>query len=149
MAQPMNDAVVPRLPVHGRRRLFKPAAATLLDSEALGLRRGAVEAALAGDMLAIKLCLEPELPRCHERPLTLSLLPLAAIDNGEIDKRTPQEVSLCSGRTKAGRLSHPIRRQFIFHLVDTERRSTNDKDRGSPVTGAPSPSSPPSPNLPA
>jgi hypothetical protein len=32
--------------------------ATLLDGEALGLTRTAVEAALAGDMLAIELCLE-------------------------------------------------------------------------------------------
>jgi hypothetical protein len=75
----MNDEIVPRLPVPGRTRLFQPATATLLDGEALGLRRGAVEAALAGDMLA-KLCLEPVLPRCHERPVTFSLSPLAAIE---------------------------------------------------------------------
>ena len=38
------------------------AAATLLDGEALGLTRRAIEAALAGDMLAMKLCLERVLP---------------------------------------------------------------------------------------
>jgi hypothetical protein len=37
----------------------------LLDGEALGLTRRAVEAALAGDMLAMKLCLERLLPRCQ------------------------------------------------------------------------------------
>jgi hypothetical protein len=62
---------VPPPPARGRRRLFQPrqsgnpagrrrgsrnkatlAAAALLDGEALGLTRRAVEAALAGDMLA-------------------------------------------------------------------------------------------------
>jgi hypothetical protein len=38
----------------GSRNKGKLAAATLLDGEALGLTRRAVEAALAGDMLAMK-----------------------------------------------------------------------------------------------
>jgi hypothetical protein len=57
------------------------AAATLLDGEALGLTRKAIGAALAGDMLAMKLWLERLLLRCHERP------------NGEIDEPSPQNVS--------------------------------------------------------
>src|SRR6516164_10690996 len=68
-------------------------AATLLDGEALGLTRRAVEAALAGDMLAMKLCFERVLPRCHDRPVTFSLPSLAAIGNGEIDEPSPQNVS--------------------------------------------------------
>jgi hypothetical protein len=56
--------------------------------------------------------------------------------------------SAAEGRN-AGRLSHPIRRQFIVHRVDTERRPTNNINRGSRATGVPSPCSPPSPNLPA
>ena len=107
----MSDEIVPP-PARGRRRLFQPgqsgnragrqrgsrnkgtlAAATLLDGEALRLTRRAVEAALAGDMLAMKLCLERVLPRCHERPVTFSLPSLAAIGNGEIDELSPQNVS--------------------------------------------------------
>jgi hypothetical protein len=65
----------------------------LLDGEALGLTRRAVEAALAGDMLAMKLCLERVLPRCHERPVIFSLPSLAAIGNGEIDEPSLQNVS--------------------------------------------------------
>jgi hypothetical protein len=65
----------------------------LLDGEALGLTRRAVEAALAGDMLAMKLCLERVLPRCQERPVTFSLPSLAAVGNGEIDEPSPQNVS--------------------------------------------------------
>ena len=104
--------MVPRPPARGRRRLFQPgqsgdpagrrrgarnkatlAAAVLLDGEALGLTRRAVEAALAGDMLAMKLCLERALPRCHERPVTFSLPLLAAVGNGEVDEPSPQDVS--------------------------------------------------------
>jgi hypothetical protein len=57
------------------------------------LTRRAVEAALAGDMLAMKLCLERVLPPCHERPVSFSLPSLAAIGNGEIDEPSPQNVS--------------------------------------------------------
>ena len=97
----MSDEIVPP-PARGRRRLFQPeqsgnaagrrqrsrnqatlAAAALLDGEALGLTHRAVEAALAGDMLAMKLRLERVLPRCHERPVTFSLPSLAAVGNGE------------------------------------------------------------------
>jgi hypothetical protein len=86
----MSDDIVPP-PARRRRPLFQPgqsgnpagrqrgsgnkatlAAAALPDGEALGLTRRAVEAALAGDMLAMKLCLEPVLPRCHERPVRFS-----------------------------------------------------------------------------
>src|SRR6516165_7866936 len=108
----MSDEIVPRPPARGRRRLFQPgqsgdpagrprgsrnratlAAKTLLDSEALGLTRRAVEAALAGDMVAMKLCLERVLPRCHERPVNFSLPSLAAIGDGDIDEPSPQNVS--------------------------------------------------------
>ena len=108
----MSDEIVPRPPAHGRRRLFQLgqsdnpggwrrgsrnkatlAAATLLDGEALGLTRKAVEAALAGDMLAMTLCLERVLPRCRERPVTFSLPSLAGGGNGEIDEPSPQHVS--------------------------------------------------------
>jgi hypothetical protein len=108
----MSNEVVPRPPARGRRPLFQPgqsgnpagrrrgsrnkatlAAATLLDGEALGLTCRAVEAALAGDMLAMKLCLERVLPPCQERPVTFSLPSLAAVGNGKIDEPSPQNVS--------------------------------------------------------
>jgi hypothetical protein len=41
----------------------------------------------------MKLCLERVLPRCHERPVTLSLPSLAAVGSGEIDEPSPQNVS--------------------------------------------------------
>ena len=88
-----------------RRRLFQPGQSgdpagrrrgsqgDARRGEAPGLTRRAIEAALAGDMLAMKLCLERVLPRCHERPVTFSLPSLAAIGSGEIDEPSPQNVS--------------------------------------------------------
>jgi hypothetical protein len=108
----MSDEIVPRPPARWRGRRFQPgqsgnpagrrrasrnkatlAAAALLDGEALGLTRRAVEAALAGDMLAMKLCLERVLPRCQERPVAFSLPSLAAVGNGDIDEPSPQNVA--------------------------------------------------------
>ncbi len=44
-------------------------------------------------MLAMKLCLERVLPRCHERPVRFSLPSLAAVGNGKIDEPSLQNVS--------------------------------------------------------
>jgi Family of unknown function (DUF5681) len=57
----------------GSRNKATLAAAALLDDEAEGLTRKAVAAALGGDMLAMKLCLERLLPRCRERPVRFRL----------------------------------------------------------------------------
>jgi hypothetical protein len=105
----MSDEIAPRPPARGRRRLFHPGqsgnpAGWRRGSKQSDARRGdfarwrkltrlAVEAAFAGDMLAMKLCLERVLPRCHERPVTFSLPSLAAVGNGEIDEPSPQNVS--------------------------------------------------------
>jgi hypothetical protein len=99
----VGDESVSRSPARGRRRLFEPrqsanpagrrpglrnkatlAAAALLDGEALGLTRTAVEAALAGDMLAIELCLERVLPPCHERPATMRRRPARQFVQGSV-----------------------------------------------------------------
>jgi hypothetical protein len=94
----------------GSRNKATLAAATLLDGEALGLTRRAVEAALAGDMLAMKLCLERVLPRCQERPVTFSLPSLAAIGNGEIDEPSPQNVSRAMNAVTTGWRAGRLRR---------------------------------------
>jgi hypothetical protein len=49
------------------------AAEALLDGEAEGLTRKAVEMALAGDTVALRLCLERILPPRRERPVRFSL----------------------------------------------------------------------------
>jgi hypothetical protein len=52
------------------------AAALLLAGEAEALTRKAIELALAGDPLALRLCLERLLPPCRERTVRFALPPL-------------------------------------------------------------------------
>ena len=85
----MSDEIVPAPPARRRRQLFQPGQ----SGNPAGRRRGSRnKAALAGDMLAMKLCLERVLPRCRERPVTFSLPSLAAVGNGETDEPSPQDV---------------------------------------------------------
>jgi hypothetical protein len=57
----------------GARHKASIAAEALLDGEAEGLTRKAVEMALAGDTVALRLCLERILPPRRERPVRFSL----------------------------------------------------------------------------
>ena len=57
----------------GSRNRATLAAAVLLDGEAEALTRKAVELALAGDPVALRLCIERILPPCRERPVRLPL----------------------------------------------------------------------------
>ena len=57
----------------GTRHKATQAALALLNGEAEGLTRKAVELALAGDVTALRLCLERLVPPCREAPVTLDL----------------------------------------------------------------------------
>ena len=59
----------------GARNKATLAAAKLLAGEAEGLTRRAVEAAYAGDPMALRLCVERLLPVCRERAVKFKLLP--------------------------------------------------------------------------
>jgi len=62
----------------------------LLAGEAKGLTRKAVEAALAGDPMALRLCIERILPRCRERSVKFALPPIeSAGDVGRENGRQP------------------------------------------------------------
>lgn len=83
----------------GARHKYTMAAMALLDGESEALTRTAINKALAGDMVALRLCLERIVSPVKERPITLALpkvkeaadLPkftaalLAAVGGGEID----------------------------------------------------------------
>jgi len=60
----------------GARHKITRAAEALLDGEAETLTRKAVELALAGDTMALRLCLERILPPRKERPVSIELPPL-------------------------------------------------------------------------
>jgi hypothetical protein len=57
----------------GARHRATVAAEALLDGEAEALTRKAIELALAGDVIALRLCLERILPPRRERPMEFSL----------------------------------------------------------------------------
>jgi hypothetical protein len=61
----------------GSRNRATRAAEMLLEGEAKALTRVAVDLALDGDLVALKLCLERLIPRRHERNLTFPLPPIS------------------------------------------------------------------------
>jgi hypothetical protein len=69
----------------GSRNKATIAAANLLAGEAEGLTRKAVEAAFAGDPMALRLCVERLLPVCRERPVRFKLPPI----------ETPADIAAC------------------------------------------------------
>jgi len=60
----------------GSRNRATLAAAVLLEGESEALTRKAVELALAGDPVALRLCIERILPVCRERAVRLALPPI-------------------------------------------------------------------------
>jgi hypothetical protein len=61
----------------GARGRATMAAEALLDGEAEGLTRKAIELALSGDTIALRLCLERLVPPRKDRPLLFDLPPVA------------------------------------------------------------------------
>jgi len=94
-----NPAGKPR----GAKNKATIAAETLLDGEAQALTRKAIELALGGDSMALRLCLERIIPPRKDRPVILKTIPpvktgsdatkfmarvLESVSNGEL---TPSE----------------------------------------------------------
>jgi len=95
----MSDVLLPKLPMRVRGRPFEkgrsgnPAgrrpgsrnkatlAAALLAGESEALTRKAVELALAGDPMAMRLCIERLLPPCRERTVKFTLPPIESVSN--------------------------------------------------------------------
>jgi hypothetical protein len=88
----------------GSRHKYTLAAEALLDGESETLTRKAIELAKAGDMMALRLCLERIAPPRRDRPIYFEIPPMekasdavaavaalvAAVANGEV---TPSEAS--------------------------------------------------------
>ena len=70
----------PGRPKGARHRITRVAEA-LLDGETEALTRKAIELALAGDGMALRLCLERILPPRKERPVEIELPPLAGSED--------------------------------------------------------------------
>jgi len=111
------------------------AALALLEGEASALTRKAIEAALGGDMVALRLCLERIISPVKSRPLNITLpevtdasdLPkitsalLAAVSAGEID---PTEAAIMSKVVDAhrGALEMADIEKRIKHLEEGARK---------------------------
>ena len=65
----------------GARNRATLAAEALLDGEADALTRKAIELAMAGDTMALRLCLERVLPPRKDRPIALSIPPIESADD--------------------------------------------------------------------
>jgi hypothetical protein len=62
----------------GARNRATLASESLLDGEADALTRKAIELALAGDTMALRLCLERVLPPRKDRPISLAVPPITS-----------------------------------------------------------------------
>jgi Family of unknown function (DUF5681) len=76
----------------GSRHKASLLAESLLDGECRSLTRRAIELALAGDVPALKMCLERLLPPVRERPCSFKLPPIA----------TAAEAAACMARVLEG-----------------------------------------------
>ena len=65
----------------GARHKATLAAEALLDGEAEGLTRKAIDAALEGDMTALRLCLDRIVPPRKERPVSFRMPPLKSAED--------------------------------------------------------------------
>lgn len=105
----------------GTRHRATLAAEAILDGEADALTRKAVEMALAGDAVALRLCLDRIAPPRKDRPVTVDLPPLAAA--ADMTKAMARVVDAVA----AGALT-PSEGQAIAALVETHRRAVETAD---------------------
>ena len=68
----------------GARHKATSAAEALLDGESEALTRKAVEAALGGDMAALRLCLDRIVPPRRERPVNFQIPPLKSAEDAAV-----------------------------------------------------------------
>jgi hypothetical protein len=108
-------------PPAGSRHRTTRALEALLDGEAEGLTRKAVELALAGDTVALRLCLERLMPPRKDRPVALALPSL----DGTADLPTITAALLTA--VAAGELTPGEAGEFA-KLVETHRRAIETAD---------------------
>ena len=123
--------------VPGSRNRTTLALESLLDGQADALTAKAIELALAGDMAALRLCLDRILPPRRDRPVTFALPPvesaqnaastisavLAAVAAGEITPADAGEISkLIEVYVKAFEVA-----ELAERIEQLERMSTHDR----------------------
>ena len=118
---------------HGARHKATLAIEALLEGEAEGLTRRAIEAALGGDMTAMRLCLERLLPPRKDRPalfevgelegpadaLEVLARVIEATGRGEL---TPADATAVAGLIEAYRRAHETT-LIEARITELERRT--------------------------
>lgn len=104
----------------GVRNRSTLAAEALLDGEAEQLTRKAIELALAGDTVALKLCLERILPPRKDRTVMFSLPALENADQGASITAILEAVS-------EGRIT-PGEAEMVVKLIDMRDRAGDAED---------------------
>ena len=92
----------------GARNRSTLAAAALLEGEAEGLARKAVELGLKGDMTALRICLDRLLPRCRERPLSFALPELKSAEDS-VKAMAAIAEAVSSGKITLGEASEMVK----------------------------------------
>ena len=100
----------------GARHRTTLAVQALLDGEAEGLTRRAVELALAGDTTALRLCLERIAPAPKDRPVVFALPPLTGAQD------TPQAALALIEAAAAGAIT-PSEASALMGLLEGYRRA--------------------------
>jgi hypothetical protein len=110
----------------GARNRATVAAEALLEGEAEALTRKAIELALAGDVLALRLCLERIVPPRKERPIAL---PLPAINSGS---DVPDAIATVLAAVGEGSVT-PGEACTMMALIDAQRRALEAEAVEKPV----------------
>ena len=95
------------------------AAEALLDGEAESLTRKAVELALAGDTVALRLCLERLVPPRRDRPVVFNLPAVTRAGDH------PEAIAAIISAVSAGELT-PTEGEALAGLIERHRRSVED-----------------------
>jgi hypothetical protein len=105
----------------GARHKYLVAMEALLDGEAEGLTRKAIELALAGDTTALRLCFERILPTRKDRPVQLELPPVEGVQ--DFAKATMALI----GAVAAGELT-PAEAGEVAKLIEGHRKAIEMAD---------------------
>ena len=105
----------------GSRNKVTTAVETLLDGEAENLTRKAVELAMEGNIIALRLCLDRVSPPRKERHITLSLPVLKTAEDG------PKAMGAIVTAISDGDIT-PSEAQSLAGMIDVYRRTLETED---------------------
>lgn len=105
----------------GSRHRTSVAIEALLEGEAEGLTRKAVELALGGDTTALRLCLERLAPPRKDRPVAIALPKMRAVED------LPGVTSAVLGAVASGEMT-PSEGEAVSRLVEVHRRAVEMAD---------------------